>query len=174
MSNTELKVPPVRRVIIGHDRDKKARAIRDDIAANISTRSNAASTTVWCSEKVPVQLPAEGGADLGALRLNSGTPPNGTRLMVMDLFPGCRGAMHRTDTLDYVIVLEGNVEMLMDDSSVVLCAGDILVQQGTIHAWTNPTQEHARMAIVLIDAEPLGDGYPPARAHGHQPIPHSA
>jgi quercetin dioxygenase-like cupin family protein len=82
--------------------------------------------------------------------------------------------MHRTDTLDYVIVLDGDVEMLMDDSSVVLHAGDILVQQGTIHAWTNPTQKHARMAIVLIDAEPLGDGYPPARAHGHHPTSHSA
>jgi quercetin dioxygenase-like cupin family protein len=94
--------------------------------------------------------------------------------MVMDLFPGCRGAMHRTDTLDYVIVLEGDVEMLMDDSSVVLHAGDILVQQGTIHAWTNPTQKHARMAIVLIDAAPLGDGYPRARAHGHHPTPQPA
>ena len=174
MSNTELKVPPVRRVVIGHDHAKKALAIRDDIATNISTRPNAASTTVWCTEKVPVRQPTEGGDDMGAYRLNSGTPPNGTRLMVMDLFPGCHGAMHRTDTLDYVIVLEGEVEMLMDDSSVVLHAGDILVQQGTIHAWTNPTQQHARMAIVLIDAEPLGHGYPPARAHGHHPSAPSA
>ena len=115
MSNTELKVPPVRRVVIGHDHARKALAIRDDIATNISPRANAASTTVWCTEKVPVRLPAEGGDDMGAHRLNSGTPPNGTRLMVMDLFPGCHGAMHRTDTLDYVIVLDGEVEMLMDD-----------------------------------------------------------
>jgi len=174
MSNVELKVPPVRRVITGHDRNKKARAIRDDTAANISTRPNAASTTIWCSETVPVRLPAEAGPDMGAHRINSGTPPGGSRLMVMDLFPGCRGGMHRTDTLDYVIVLEGEVEMLMDDSSVVLHAGDILVQQGTIHAWTNPTQKHARMAIVLIDAQPLGDGFPPARAHGHHQTVHSA
>lgn len=174
MSNTELKVPPVRRVVIGHDSNKKARVLRDDVATNISPRPNAASTTIWCSEKVPVRQPNEGGPDMGALKLNSGAPPNGTRLMVMDLFPGCRGAMHRTDTLDYVIVLEGEVEMLMDDSSVRLHAGDILVQQGTIHAWTNPTQKHARMAIVLIDAEPLGEGYPPARVHGHHPAQHSA
>jgi len=172
MTNVEMKVPPVRRVITGHDRNNKARAVRDDIATNISTRPNAASTTIWCTQKVPVKLPAEGGEDMGARRINSGTPPNGTRLMVMDLFPGCRGAMHRTDTLDYVIVLEGEVEMLMDDSSVVLRAGDVLVQQGTIHAWTNPGKKHARLAIVLIDAEPLGDGFPPARAHGqHQTAP---
>jgi quercetin dioxygenase-like cupin family protein len=174
MSNIDLKVPPVRRVVIGHDRNKKARAIRDDIATNISTRPNAASTTIWCTEKVPVRLPGEGGDDMGVYRLASGTPPNGTRLMVMDLFPGCRGAMHRTDTLDYVIVLEGEVEMLMDDASVLLRAGDTLVQQGTIHAWTNPTRQHARLAIVLIDAEPLGQGYPPARARGHHQTAHSA
>lgn len=172
MSSAELKVPPVRRVVMGHDSNKKARVIRDDIATNISTRPNAASTTIWCSEKVPVSLPVEAGEDMGAYRLNSGTPLNGTRLMVMDLFPGCRGAMHRTDTLDYVVVLEGEVEMLADDSSVVLHAGDILVQQGTIHAWTNPTKKHARMAIVLIDAQPLGEGFPPARPHGHhQTVP---
>jgi naringenin degradation protein FdeH len=170
MSNVELKVPPVRRVITGHDARRKAKAIRDEIASNISTRPNAASTTIWCSDKVPVSLPAEAGEDMGARRLNSGTPPNGTRLMVMDLFPGCRGAMHRTDTLDYVIVMEGEVEMQLDDSSVVLRAGDILVQQGTIHAWTNPTDRHARLAVVLVDAQPLGDGFPPARSHGyHQP-----
>jgi len=175
MTNAELNVPPVRRVVTGHDRHKKARAIRDDIATNISTRPNAASTTIWCTEKVPVSLPPEAGEkeageDMGARRINSGTPPNGTRLMVMDLFPGCRGAMHRTNTLDYVIVIEGEVEMLLDDSSVVLRAGDILVQQGTIHAWTNPTEKHARLAIVLIDGQPLGDGFPPVRSHGyHQP-----
>ena len=170
MSNVELKVPSVRRVVTGHDARRKAKAIRDEIAGNGSTRPNAASTTIWCTDKVPVSLPSEAGEDMGARRINSGTPPNGTRLMVMDLFPGCRGAMHRTDTLDYVIVMEGEVEMLLDDSSVVLRAGDILVQQGTIHAWTNPTDKHARLAIVLIDAQPLGDGFPPARSHGyHQP-----
>jgi naringenin degradation protein FdeH len=170
MSNVELKVPPVRRVVTGHDTRRKAKAIRDEIASNISTRPNAASTTIWCTENVPVRLPAEAGEDMGARRINSGTPPNGTRLMVMDLFPGCRGAMHRTDTLDYVIVMEGEVEMQLDDSSVVLRAGDILVQQGTVHAWTNPTDKHARLAIVLVDAQPLGDGFPPARSHGyHQP-----
>jgi quercetin dioxygenase-like cupin family protein len=171
MSTAELKVPPVRRVVTGHDRHKRAKAIHDDVATNISTRPNASSTTIWCTESVPVRLPAqEGGEDMGTRRLNSGTPPNGTRLMIMDLFPGCQGAMHRTDTLDYVIAVEGEVEMLLDNSSVVLRAGDVLVQQGTIHAWTNRSAKRARLAIVLVDAEPLGDGYPPARAHGyHRP-----
>jgi quercetin dioxygenase-like cupin family protein len=91
--------------------------------------------------------------------------------MIRDLLPGCRGAMHRTDTLDYVIAIEGEVEMLLDDSSVTLRAGDVLVQQGTIHAWTNRTDRHARLAIVLVDAQPLGEGFPTPRAHGHHPPP---
>jgi quercetin dioxygenase-like cupin family protein len=171
MSTAELKVPPVRRVVTGHDSQKKAKTIHDDVATNVSTRTNAASTTIWCTESVPVRLPAqEGSEDMGARRINSGTPPKGTRLMIMDLFPGCQGAMHRTDTLDYVIVMQGEVEMLLDNSSVVLRAGDVLVQQGTIHAWANRTDKHARMAIVLVDAEPLGEGFPPSRAHGyHRP-----
>lgn len=168
MSTADLKVPPVRRVVTGHDPHKKAKVIHDEPAVNISTRPNASSTTIWCTDSVPVRLPAQGGGeDMGARRLNSGTPPNGTRLMIMDLFPGCQGAMHRTDTLDYVIAIEGEVEMLLDDSSIVLRAGDVLVQQGTVHAWTNRTTKHARLAIVLVDAEPLGSGYPPARPHGY-------
>jgi quercetin dioxygenase-like cupin family protein len=169
MSATELKVPPVRRVVTGHDAQKKARAMHDGIATSISTRPNAASTTIWCTDSVPVRLPVQDGEDMGARRIISGTPPNGTRLMIMDLFPGCHGAMHRTDTLDYVIAIAGEVEMLMDGSSVVLRAGDVLVQQGTVHAWTNRTDKPARLAIVLLDAEPLGDGFPAARPHGRHP-----
>lgn len=168
MNSANLKVPPVRRVITGHDAQRKARIIRDDIAQSISTRPNAASTTIWCTDSVPVrQQTCKDDEDMGSRKINSGTPAGGTRLMVMDLFPGCQGAMHRTDTLDYVIALEGEIEMLLDDSSVTLHAGDILVQQGTIHAWANRTERHARLAIVLVDAVPLGDGFPPARQHGY-------
>jgi hypothetical protein len=127
MDSASLKVPGVRRGITGHDVEKKAKIIRDDIAPSVSTRPNAASTTIWCTDSVPVkQQTNEAEEDMGVRRINSGTPAGGTRLMVMDLFPGCQGAMHRTDTLDYVIALEGEIEMLLDDSSVTLRAGDIL------------------------------------------------
>jgi uncharacterized cupin superfamily protein len=68
--------------------------------------------------------------------------------------------MHRTETIDYVIVLEGEIEMDMDDSTVKLKAGDIMVQRGTNHAWANRGQARARVAFVLIDADPLGIGKP--------------
>ena len=70
--------------------------------------------------------------------------------------------MHRTETIDYVIVLAGELEMRMDDSTVKLKAGDVLVQRGTNHAWINRGPEPARVAFVLIDATPLGVGHPVA------------
>ena len=68
--------------------------------------------------------------------------------------------MHRTETVDYVIVIDGEIEMDMDDSTVKLKAGDIMVQRGTNHAWANRSGKRARVAFVLVDAEPLGIGKP--------------
>ncbi len=59
--------------------------------------------------------------------------------------------MHRTETIDYAIVLEGEITMLLDDSEVVLRAGDVLVQVGTNHAWVNRSKAPAKIAFVLID-----------------------
>ena len=61
--------------------------------------------------------------------------------------------MHRTETIDYAIVLSGEITMLLDDSEVVLNAGDILVQCGTNHAWSNRSKEPALVAFVLIDGQ---------------------
>jgi uncharacterized cupin superfamily protein len=62
-------------------------------------------------------------------------------------------AMHRTRSVDYAIVLEGEIDMLLDDSEVHLTAGDVLVQQGTNHAWVNRGTRPCRMAFVLVDAK---------------------
>jgi len=61
--------------------------------------------------------------------------------------------MHRTETIDYAIVLFGEMTMLLDDDEVVLKAGDVLVQCGTNHAWSNRSNEPAAIAFVLIDGE---------------------
>lgn len=61
--------------------------------------------------------------------------------------------MHRTETIDYAIVLQGEVTMLLDDSEVVLRAGDVLVQCGTNHAWSNRSKSPCVIAFVLIDGE---------------------
>jgi quercetin dioxygenase-like cupin family protein len=79
---------------------------------------------------------------------------------VLDVPPGNRPFMHRTETVDYIVVVEGEIEMDMDNSTVKLKAGDIVVQRGTNHAWANRSSKRARIAVVLVDATPLGIGKP--------------
>src|SRR4051812_20492915 len=98
--------------------------------------------------------------DTGARIVGTPPPPNGTRFCVIDFPPGNQAHMHRTETIDYVIVIEGEIEMDMDASSVKLKAGDVMVQRGTNHAWANRSDKRARVAFVLVDAEPLGIGSP--------------
>ena len=62
---------------------------------------------------------------------------------------------HKTSSVDYAIVLSGEIYAMMDEGEVLLRAGDVLVQRGTHHAWSNRTDEPARLAFVLIDAEPV-------------------
>ena len=63
--------------------------------------------------------------------------------------------MHRTRSVDYAIVLEGEIDMLLDEGEVHLQAGDVLVQQGTNHAWVNRGAAPCRIAFVLIDAKEI-------------------
>jgi quercetin dioxygenase-like cupin family protein len=65
---------------------------------------------------------------------------------------------HMTDTIDYAICLEGEVWAVLDDTETLMKPGDVLIQRGTYHAWSNRTNQMARMAFVLIDAEPLQHG----------------
>jgi mannose-6-phosphate isomerase-like protein (cupin superfamily) len=62
---------------------------------------------------------------------------------------------HKTDTIDYAIVLSGEIYALMDEGEVLLKAGDVLIQRGTNHAWSNRTGEPCCIAFVLIDAKPV-------------------
>jgi quercetin dioxygenase-like cupin family protein len=78
---------------------------------------------------------------------------------VLDFPPGNPPIMHRTETLDYVVVISGEIDMDMDASTVRLKAGDVLIQRGTNHSWVNRGSERARIAVVLLDAQPLGIGH---------------
>jgi quercetin dioxygenase-like cupin family protein len=70
--------------------------------------------------------------------------------------PSRHAYMHRTKSVDYAIILSGEIDMLLDDSEVHLKAGDILIQQATNHAWVNRSAEFCRIAFILIDAhDPL-------------------
>ena len=159
--------PPIRRVVTGHDLSHVAKALRDEPATNAKfPQPGLVSTLIWCTDAAPASMPiGEQPEDMGARTIGTAPPARGTRFAVIDFPPGSKPHMHRTETIDYVIVMEGEIEMDMDASSVKLKAGDIMVQRGTNHAWANRSDKRARVAFVLIDAEPLGIGSPVTGAH---------
>ena len=77
--------------------------------------------------------------------------PNGTKIRINEFPPGVVSPMHRTQSVDYGIVLEGEVVLALDDSETTLRPGDVVVQRGTAHRWENRTEATARMAFILID-----------------------
>jgi quercetin dioxygenase-like cupin family protein len=159
--------PPIRRVVTGHDEGHVAKVLLDEPAANAKhPQPGQVSTLMWCTEGAPASIPiGEQPEDMGARILGTAPPRNGTRFTVIDFPPGNRAHMHRTETIDYVIVMEGEIEMDMDASTVKLKAGDIMIQRGTNHAWANRSSKRARVAFVLVDAEPLGIGNPVTGSH---------
>jgi len=161
MADTNPSFPPIRRVVTGHDAKGVAKVLWEDKASNAKPpRHGVISTLVWCSEATPVDISmGEKIEDMGARILGTAPPPKGTRFCVIDFPANAPGTMHRTETIDYVIVLAGEIEMDMDQSTVKLKAGDILIQRGTNHAWVNRSDKPARAAFVLIDAQPLGLGH---------------
>ena len=154
--------PPIRRVVTGHDAQEVAKVIMDGAATNWKSSSpGTVSTLIWSTDTTPADIAVgETIEDLGGRVLGTAPPANGTRFAVIDFPPGNSGRMHRTETIDYVIVIAGEIDMDMDDSTVHLRAGDVMVQRGTNHAWVNRGTERARVAFVLVDAKPLGIGHP--------------
>lgn len=152
----------VRRVVTGHDTHSVAKVLTDSIVpGQITGRSGALIHAVWNTGEMPANIAVgEPIEDRGALPHTTPPPPNGTRLTIIDYPPGNSGMMHRTETLDYVIVMAGEIDMELDDSTISLKAGDVMVQRGTNHGWFNRGTETARVAFVLVDAAPLGIGHP--------------
>ncbi|MFL4978817.1 MAG: cupin domain-containing protein [Xanthobacteraceae bacterium] len=160
--STQPDDPPIRRFVTGHDAKNVAKVIMQGPATNAKYPSpGTVSTMIWCTDEIPADITVgEQVEDLGARILGTAPPANGTRFTVIDFPPGNQPRMHRTETIDYVIVLEGEIEMDMDEQTVKLKAGDVMVQRGTNHAWANRSNARARVAFVLIDAKPLGIGHP--------------
>jgi quercetin dioxygenase-like cupin family protein len=156
--------PRIRRVVTGHE-NTTAKVIIDGPATNEKyPDAGMISTLMWATDAMPADIAAGTSIeDVGNRVLGSAPPVNGTRFAILDFPPGNTAVTHRTETLDYVIVLEGEIEMDMDDSTVTLKAGDVLIQRGTNHTWMNRSQQRARIAVVLVDAKPLGIGKALAR-----------
>jgi mannose-6-phosphate isomerase-like protein (cupin superfamily) len=172
--------PEIRRVVTTIDKKDKAVVLLDGPTPHKKVRPQAqtVSRLLWVTHETPADL--SGTADRAAIDIGIMPPNGGSVFRVVDFPPETeemrkldpatmhhslgegvpkRGlpprhpAMHRTRTIDYAIVMSGEIDMLLDDSEIHLKAGDVLVQQGTNHAWVNRGNEPCRVAFVLIDAK---------------------
>ena len=154
----------LRRVVTGHDSTGRAVVKIDEITQNPpSGRPGRAACVVWTTEGFPVD---NTGDDDGGKRQVGTTLKNGTVFRVVEFMPGVSPRVHRTDSIDYAVVISGEIEMELDGSAVHLKAGDVLVQRGTIHNWINRGSEPCRIAFILIDARPAEIGGTVLHAEG--------
>jgi mannose-6-phosphate isomerase-like protein (cupin superfamily) len=143
----------VRRVVTGHDANGRAVVKIDEVSKNVtSSRQEQTACVVWTTESFPVNN--NGDADEG-LRQVGTTLKNGTVFRVVEFGPGVAPRNHRTDSIDYAVVVSGEIDMELTDSVVHLKAGDMLVQRGTIHNWVNRGTQPCVIAFTLIDAKPV-------------------
>jgi mannose-6-phosphate isomerase-like protein (cupin superfamily) len=170
----------VRRVVTTVDGSDKAVVLLDGPTPHKKVRPHAQTVLrlLWVTGETPADL--AGTADRAAVDIGIMPPAGGSVFRLVDFPPETaemrnldpatmhqtlgdgapkRGlpprhpAMHRTRTVDYAVVISGEIDMLLDDTEIHLKAGDILVQQGTNHAWVNRGSEPCRIAFVLIDAK---------------------
>jgi quercetin dioxygenase-like cupin family protein len=143
----------LRRIVTGH-RAGQAVVWKDGAANNQASRvPGLVSTLVWSTDATPADYLRE--EDMGERRLGIQPPAGGTRFSVLEIAPGNAPYMHRTDSIDYVICLAGEIEMDMDGGETVkMSAGDVMVQRGTRHSWVNRSTGPCRLAVVLVDGQP--------------------
>jgi quercetin dioxygenase-like cupin family protein len=147
----------IRRVVTGHDAQGRAVVKIDETAKNvISSRPGAESCVIWSSVGFPVNN--DGDVDPSAASIST-TIPNGTVFRIVSFGPGVSPRNHRTDSIDYAVVISGEIEMELDDGVVVkLKGGDVLVQRGTIHNWVNRGSAPCVIAFILVSAKSVSAG----------------
>jgi quercetin dioxygenase-like cupin family protein len=144
-------LPAVQRVVTGHDANGRAVFRSEDVTPTKMIPSGDASfLLVWTTDTVPADNNDEtDGRDRDAgITLNQGSV-----IRIVDMLPGKQSPMHRTNSIDYGIVLEGEIELELEDGAKrTVRQGGIIVQRGTNHLWRNATDQVTRIAFILIEA----------------------
>jgi mannose-6-phosphate isomerase-like protein (cupin superfamily) len=175
-------VQKIRRFVTGHNSAGKAIVMIDDYAPNVTEIKGwpgLGVTEIWVTDEMPVDN--HGAKDRSLRPMRHDPAPSGTIFRVVEIPPesssskidpgaafGHLGSthqpsaadsakhptMHKTDSIDYLVVISGSMHMLMEEGEVELNAGDCIVQRGTNHAWVNRSGKPCLLAAVLIDAKP--------------------
>jgi quercetin dioxygenase-like cupin family protein len=146
----------VRRVITGHDANGRAIVKIDEVSKNVFTgRPGATACNIWTTEGFPANN--DGEVDEGLRKVGT-TLRNGTIFRVIEFAPGLAARNHRTDSIDYIAVIAGEIDMELDGSIIHLKAGDVMVQRGTIHNWVNRGTAPCVLVVVLVDAKSVEVG----------------
>jgi quercetin dioxygenase-like cupin family protein len=161
----------VRRIVTGHDARGKAIVATDERLTGTSRpgRGGIARCEIWSTDRMPVdnsEAAAAAQRQGFVVRHNYVGSGQGTVVRVTEFAPGSPKFMHRTETVDYAILVSGECDLELDDGATVhLTAGDIVVQRGTMHAWVNNGTRPCVFAFVLIDADPVEVGGESLRTH---------
>ena len=150
----------VRRIVTGHDTNGKAVVASDERLTAVSRRigANITGCEIWSTDRMPVDNSAAADAAQRAgfvKRYNYVGTGQGTTIRITEWAPGHARFTHRTETVDYAILLSGEIDLELDNVETVhLKPGDVVVQRGTIHTWINRGSVPAVTAFILIDAKP--------------------
>jgi quercetin dioxygenase-like cupin family protein len=140
-----------RRIVTGHDASGKSVVLSDGPSPKTTDIGTAAFHEIWVTEGMPVEIPAaERESTDRPIRVPP--PPSGVMIRFIEMKPGAESPMHRTETVDVGVVLEGDTWLLLDDGSETRVGpGDAVVQRGTNHAWANRSDRPVRMLFVMVD-----------------------
>ena len=173
-------ITPIRRIVTGHDEQGRSIFIADGHATSIYSpkgQPNVGMTDLWVQAATPasnagnvdtapetivlmppangsvcriVQIPPDAERNFKAMREHFEGMDAGRELATGSRHP----AFHKTDSLDYIFVLRGEIWALVDEQETLMKQGDCLIQRGTNHAWSNRSTEPCLLVAVLIDARP--------------------
>jgi len=137
---------PTRRVVTGLDEQGRSCILIDGPSKDI----------IWTSDRSPADN--SGTADAGGVPFTFDIPLGGTQLGVHEFAPGAGSMMHATDTLDYAVIVAGEVTFITETGEALLRTGEVLIDRGAYHGWRNDGDVPCRMVLVLVKALPVGKG----------------
>jgi quercetin dioxygenase-like cupin family protein len=158
--------PSIRRVITGHDAGGKAIVKFDEVRTDfVEGRPNGFVRNIWTTDTTPANN--DGQDDAGERPGRFTMIENGTVFRILHFLPGVQKRVHRTDSIDYIVVMAGEIDMELDEGEQVhLKTGDVMVQRGTVHNWINRGTGPCTMAVILVHAKPVEAGGQTLQAFG--------